>query len=118
MNIQFMFCFFLPILVLPQFIIGLFLGYIRIKFNMFFAILFHMLHNLIFLSLFFFALQSGENLLDIENDDYRISIDKVLVSQNTSYYSSENLDSVGAKSYQLADLIANLNNIGKIQIIL
>lgn len=35
-----------PILILPQFVSGLFLGYIRMKFGIFYSILFHSLMNL------------------------------------------------------------------------
>ncbi len=40
---------FSPLLVSPQFVIGLFLAYIRVKFGLVWAILFHALHNIVFM---------------------------------------------------------------------
>lgn len=49
--------YFLPIAIAPQFILGIFTGYIRIIFGLSWSYLFHSMHNLVFLSLY---LISGE----------------------------------------------------------
>jgi len=43
---------FAPILLAPQFILGIFAGYLRVKFGIIWGFFFHSIHNLIFLSLF------------------------------------------------------------------
>jgi uncharacterized protein len=41
--------FLLPFLVIPQLVMGLFLGYIRLRYGLLFSIIFHAFHNLIFI---------------------------------------------------------------------
>ena len=43
---------FAPIVLVPQFIVGIFAGYLRVKFGIIWGFVFHSIHNLIFLSLF------------------------------------------------------------------
>jgi hypothetical protein len=47
LNLKMLYC--IPFLVLPQIITGAFLGYIRLKYNIFFSISFHAMYNLILL---------------------------------------------------------------------
>lgn len=48
----------MPLLVLPQFILGIMLGYIRVGWGFWYGVLFHALHNGILLSIATFAEQS------------------------------------------------------------
>ena len=78
-----------PILVAPQFIIGLFLGYLRMKYNLILGYYMHAIHNAIFFIPFIFMIGSSENhtfktfdyfikteKLNIKNNDYSIKIEE------------------------------------------
>lgn len=78
-----------PILIAPQVIIGLFLGYLRMKYNLVLGYFMHAIHNAIFLIPFIFMIGSSENhtfktfdyfikteKLNIKNNDYSIKIEE------------------------------------------
>ena len=74
-----------PILIAPQFVIGLFLGYLRMKYNLVLGYFMHAIHNAIFLIPFIFMIGPYENhtfkteKLNIKNNDYSIKIEEFKV---------------------------------------
>jgi hypothetical protein len=52
--------YFIPLLVMPQFVLALFLGYVRVRNNILYSIYVHMLNNSIPMLLFFLASLSGD----------------------------------------------------------
>jgi len=74
-----------PLLVLPQFILALFMGYLRVRFNFFLGFLFHAIHNLIFIG--FSLINTGVNNKEIatfEYDSNKITIQQVNQSNSSS----------------------------------
>lgn len=65
-----------PILVLPQFVIGLFMGYVRIKLGIGWSIAFHALHNAIFVGVALFGLGNQFEPLHVEKAEYTLTINK------------------------------------------
>lgn len=65
-----------PLLVLPQFVIGTFLGYIRIKLGIAWSMAFHGIHNGFFVLMFVLASAGTFGPLTIKNADYELSIAK------------------------------------------
>jgi len=50
--------FFIPLLILPQFVSGLIIGFIRVKYGFIYGILYHSFHNFILFSIAFLAINS------------------------------------------------------------
>lgn len=65
-----------PLLVLPQFVIGTFLGYIRIKLGIVWSMAFHGIHNGFFVLMFVLASAGTFEPIVIKNADYELSIAK------------------------------------------
>ncbi|MEI7502631.1 MAG: CPBP family intramembrane glutamic endopeptidase [Paludibacter sp.] len=62
-----------PLLTAPQIVMGVFLGYMRVRFNIFQSIILHSLHNAIFVIPALFFMNSMDNIYEI-NKDYSIKI--------------------------------------------
>jgi hypothetical protein len=99
---------FSPLLVLPQFIVGLALGYIRVKFNFFLGILFHAAYNAI---LFIPALYILNRPIERRNEttaDYKIIIEDVKKNSNNEAISTIGTDEIIYENYSLNAVIAEL----------
>lgn len=98
----------IPLLILPQFITGLFLGYIRVRYNFMLGYLMHALHNAILITL---ALLSTDNTpnekLNIETDKYSINIEEVARSKD-SYIKNYNQDSISFFGIDFKSIVSTL----------
>lgn len=67
---------FLPLLVMPQFIVGLFTGYLRVKFGLVWSFFLHGLHNFILFSIALFFMHQTTEELSISNGQYDLRIEE------------------------------------------
>ncbi len=88
--------FILPFLVLPQFILGLLMGYLRVRYNFFTGFLMHALHNALFMTIAILSLTSSEPVLSIENEQYQDP-----ATQNHEYHSFSYYYTIILKTYTL-----------------
>lgn len=66
----------MPVLILPQFTIGIFLGYIRVRFGILWSIAFHAIHNGLFVLLATIAMTVVFKPVEIKTTDYSLNINK------------------------------------------
>lgn len=100
----------LPVLILPQFVVGFFIGYIRVRLGFFWGVLFHAIHNAIFMLPALIAMESTFNEVKLTNDDYSISIEK---SNSANHYFIEYShfnDSLKIKNHDFKAVIAKLTD--------
>jgi hypothetical protein len=105
--------FLLPILVLPQFIIGLLIGYLRIRLGFIWGYMLHFLNNLIAISIIFISIQGIDNeIIEIESNNFEMSIES-----SFSFSFPENIeinfhkDSIIVKEYSIDLLFESLKDI-------
>jgi membrane protease YdiL (CAAX protease family) len=83
----------IPFLVLPQFIMGLFLGYLRVRYNFVSAYLMHALHNAIFITIALLSIDNNPvEKLNLETDKYSINIEEVVRTKDS--YMHNHKDSI------------------------
>ena len=99
---------FLPILIAPQFIVGLLAGYLRVKFGLLWGFFLHGLHNLILLSLGLIFINGTIDKANIENKKFNLKIEEVNNGSLNSKSSSFSSDSVYFKNFNLKTLISQL----------
>lgn len=100
----------IPILVLPQFIMGLFLGYLRVRYNFMLGYFMHALHNAIFISVALFSMEATSNQkLNIETNEYSLKIEEVS-RVKTSYINNYNQDSISFIGADFKSVISTLTN--------
>lgn len=100
----------IPILVLPQFISGLFIGYLRVRYNFMSGYLFHAIHNAIFITVALFSIEETSNLkLNLETDAYTLKIEEVS-RVKTSFINNNNQDSISFIGTEFKSIISNLTN--------
>lgn len=103
-----------PILVLPQFVMGALLGYLRVKFDFMLGFFLHAIHNAIFISIFLLAMdQSDNHRLNINNDKYVLQIEEVSMFEHSVISKVDNSkeDSVSFKGVDLKSTIFYLTNV-------
>ncbi|NQY30560.1 MAG: CPBP family intramembrane metalloprotease [Flavobacteriaceae bacterium] len=99
---------FIPILIAPQFIVGLLAGYLRVKFGLLWGVILHGLHNLILLSLSLIFINSSINKANISNEKFILKIEEINNGNLNSKSSSFNSDYVYFENFKLEKLIALL----------
>jgi membrane protease YdiL (CAAX protease family) len=99
---------FAPLLVLPQFIAGMALGYIRLKYNFFLGILFHATYNGILFISVFYALNMPVERRSETTSDYKIVIEDVKKNSSNDAKSTIGTDKINFENYSLNDVIAEL----------
>ena len=115
-----------PIITAPQIFLGLFAGYLRVRFNLIWGYFLHAIHNLVLLLPFLLA-GNSIGLLNTDTNEYSIKIEEVFQKDNkqvAKYFP----DSVYFQNYKLKDIIAYTskmdnwliegNNLGKMNQIL
>lgn len=98
-----------PIITAPQIFVGLFAGYLRVRFNLIWGFFLHAIHNLVFFLPFLISGDSIE-LLNIDRNEYSIKIEEVFESdknQVAKFFP----DSVYFQNYKLKDIIAYTTNM-------
>jgi hypothetical protein len=99
---------FIPILVAPQLIAGLFAGYLRVKFGLLWGFFLHALHNLILISSAILFMNDTIEKTSITNDKFNIHIEEVNNANLNSKSSSFSTDSVYFENFQLKTLVTQL----------
>lgn len=107
----------LPFLVLPQFIAGLCLGYLRIRFNFLLGIIFHALYNGILVLLAFLILGTSTNLLYYDGEDFSLKIDEIHFTYKTDRDFWQNMrvnkDTLVYPKTNIRELVAGAKEIDK-----
>ena len=96
-----------PILIAPQFIGGLFFGYLRVKYTLALGYFMHAIHNAIFILVPLIFMSGAIEKLTIKNNDYSLRIEEPTFGANKSV-SSIYTDSVSFKGTRLKSIIALL----------
>lgn len=113
-NTNLLFYLLAPLIVLPQFIGSLMLGYIRLKLGFFWGILQHGLYNLIIFSIGLLLLNTNQ-LTNIDNVDYSLEINILEFGLNKpikleTYKSGNNIDSIIGNNTTVKELAKILNS--------
>jgi len=99
---------FIPILIAPQFIVGLLAGYLRVKFSLIWGFFLHGLHNFIFIGFALISLNSTLKKVSVSNEKFNLQIEEVndggLNTKSSTFIS----DSVYFDNFKLKTLIAQL----------
>ena len=103
-----------PLIILPQFIGGISLGYIRLRLGFFWGVLQHGLYNFI-LFIIPLAFFNVTTIVDIDNKDYTLNIEKLEFgldkpSDFKRHQSELIIDSIIATNYRVKFLVENLNS--------
>ena len=96
-----------PIIVMPQFVIGLFAGYLRVKYGFIWGFYLHSLHNLIFLGIPLILLPTSIDKINISNEQYKLKIEEVRSGRLNSTLFLDS-DSAFFNNIKLRPLIAKL----------
>lgn len=113
-NTNILFYILAPLIVLPQFIGGITLGYIRLKLGFFWGVLLHGLYNLILFSVAILFLNSSE-LTKITTTDYSLEISILELGINkpiklATYKSDDRIDSIIGNNTTVKNLADILNS--------
>ncbi len=98
----------LPILILPQFVLSLFIGYLRVRYNFMYGYLLHAIHNAFFITITLLSINTSVSKLNIDNEIYSLNIEEVKRGENSSFNTSE--DSVQFTGINLKNIIATLTD--------
>lgn len=97
-----------PLLLAPQFFAGFFIGYTRLRSGFAWGAAFHMLHNGLFVVPVLIVMANAFPPVNIQNNEYTLSISKSdKASLEPSYYSSP-ADSLVVKNYAFKGIMAIL----------
>ena len=100
--------FIFPILVLPQFMLGLFIGYLRVRYNFMLGYLLHALHNAVFITVALLSInETSDQKLDITTNKYSLKIEEVK-RENYSYTNNYNQDSISFIGIDFKSIISTL----------
>lgn len=101
--------FLFPILVLPQFILGLFVGYLRVRYNFMSGYLLHALHNAVFITIALLpTLGSYNQKLDITTDEYSLKIGRIKEKNDSymNYYDQDSISFIGKDFKSIVSILA------------
>ena len=104
-----------PIIIAPQFISGLFIGYLRVRHDLVTGYLMHALHNAIFVCIPLLFMADVPKRLTIETDDYTLKIEESIrhPKESTGDY---HFDGVEIRNTSLKKVLIDL--IGKKELLL
>ncbi|WP_299822368.1 CPBP family intramembrane glutamic endopeptidase [uncultured Pontibacter sp.] len=98
-----------PLLVAPQVIGGLFMGYMRVKYGFFWGYFLHAAHNLFFIGLGLLFMGNLEEKLNISNEHYTLKVEEHLrMAPNTSTVLYASTDSIAFVNKKLDEVISSL----------
>jgi membrane protease YdiL (CAAX protease family) len=103
-----------PLIILPQFIGGITLGYTRLKLGFFWGVLQHGLYNFILFTMLLLFLNSS-SLTNINNEEYTLEITKLELGLNrpvklTTYISEDRIDSIIGNNTMAKEVAKILNS--------
>jgi membrane protease YdiL (CAAX protease family) len=99
---------FIPLLTAPQFITGLFIGYLRVRFGLIWGILLHFLHNLIFLGTSLLYLSQPVQSFYVENQNYKLKIEESGFNNSNSKMNSFSGDTIIYENVKFKTMMAQL----------
>ncbi|MEJ8801179.1 CPBP family intramembrane glutamic endopeptidase [Pontibacter sp. H249] len=98
-----------PILVAPQVVGGLFMGYMRVKYGFFWGYYLHAAHNAVFLGLGLLFMSELEEKLNISNKNYTLVVEEhVLNSKTEKEVAYTAKDSIAFENKKLSEVISDL----------
>jgi membrane protease YdiL (CAAX protease family) len=95
-----------PVIIAPQLIIGLFLGFLRVKHNLLLGFFLHAIHNAIFLIIPLLFMDQTIEKLNIKNKDYSLKIEQPLLKDISHASSTFGDDEYTFKEIALKSIIA------------
>ncbi len=105
-----------PIIVMPQFILGLFIGYLRVKYGFIWGFYLHALHNFIFIGIALFFMEHSSEIVNVKNEKFKLKIEEVGFTYHPSQRSTISSDSLYFKDIKFPSLMAYLLNVEEKQI--
>ncbi|MEW7280691.1 CPBP family intramembrane glutamic endopeptidase [Aquimarina sp. 2201CG1-2-11] len=97
-----------PILILPQFIGGILIGYIRLRSGFIWGILLHALNNAILLVPIALGISKAFTTLDIKNDAYSLQVQKTTAKEIYATKTALSTDSIVIKNRSFKQCLALL----------
>lgn len=104
-----------PIIVAPQFVVGLFIGYLRVRHDLVTGYFMHALHNAIFLCIPLLLMANAPKKLTIETDDYTLKIEESIKHPKESK-EDFHFDGVEIKNTSMKKVLIDI--IGKKELLL
>jgi membrane protease YdiL (CAAX protease family) len=101
-----------PILVLPQFFTGIFIGYLRVRYNLLLGYCMHALHNAVFIIIPLLFLGKTVEKLNLKTDTYTLKIEELNYGKGNAS-ATIGPDSISFKSMDLKSVIASLTGTEK-----
>lgn len=102
---------FLPLIVLPQFITGLLIGYIRVRYNFILGLFMHAVFNVIFLTIGLLSMDNQPiNKLDINTTSFSLRIEEEVGRIKKSKVEDYKQDSINFKGKSLKSIISVLTH--------
>lgn len=99
---------FIPLLTAPQFLAGLFMGYLRVRFGLLWGMLLHFLHNLIFLGIPLLFLSEPIESFSVENENYKLKIEESGFNNSNAMMNSFNSDTIVYDNVKFKTMMAQL----------
>jgi len=100
--------FFIPLLIAPQFTLGLFSGYMRVKFGFIWGFYLHCLHNFVFLAIPLIFMSGSVEKLNVTNDNYQLIIEETAPRNLDSESFIYGSDSLFFEDVKMKALLAQL----------
>lgn len=98
--------FLFPVLIAPQFIMGLFLGYLRVKYSFVLGFLMHAIHNAVFIVASLIFMGGSIEKLNIQTHDYLLLVNESNIREKT--YSFKHTDSINFNGTSMKSILAYL----------
>lgn len=104
-----------PILIAPQILVGLFIGFLRVRYGFVWGFLLHALHNAVFVGIGILSMSQHSEIINTETRFYSIKIE-----ETNDFHDSSTLknypDSIAYKNVNLKTTLSNLLLINEILI--
>ena len=96
-----------PILIFPQFAMGLLTGYLRVKYNFIWGLCLHFMHNAVFLVIPLFLFSSDLEVLNVNTKEYTCIISETgFGNVGSNLKTSSDCDSLKIENMELKDIIS------------
>lgn len=96
-----------PVLVLPQFFVGIFTGYLRVRYNFFVGYFLHALHNAVFIIISIMLSAGAITKMNLRTDAYSLKIEQ-LNSGNANASSTIGADTISFQNNDLKSILSSL----------
>jgi uncharacterized protein (TIGR03435 family) len=104
-----------PILIAPQILLGLFIGFLRVRYGFVWGYLLHALHNAVFISIGILSMSNHSEIINTETRLYSIKIEETNDLHGSSTLKNYP-DSIAYKNVNLKTTLSNLLQINEILI--